>query len=201
MFCGTDVNNRACATFGVSGLDAWLHAVRLLECLSAMGLTTACVYALYTNFCRLQAGPYSRYLEMCAAISGKLNNRTDEQEQSVLGTEITVIHKDYTLMFAFYLVVGGSILSVVTAIVIGVFNKDPFKYNLLGTLIKRVAEVVLRTTTSVTEGRGQDQGQGQVCPADGGDQVNHPLYGHSQPYGEPQPVTAGYSEAGALYQL
>ncbi|XP_070194344.1 uncharacterized protein [Littorina saxatilis] len=215
MFCQTTKklgdNDMRCAALGVSGLDAWLHAVRLLECVCVIGLSTACAHAVYTNFSRSLPGPFSRCLEMWAAMSGiigfigcmvyagKVNHRTDEQEQSlVLGTAIIVLLKEYTLTWAFYSVVVGSILSVAAAVVIAVFNKDPFKYNLLGTPIKCVDEVLLLTTTCVTEGRGQDQGQGQGCPAVEGDQVHRSLYGQPQPYGEPQPVTVGYSEAGAL---
>ncbi|XP_076470263.1 uncharacterized protein LOC143300459 isoform X2 [Babylonia areolata] len=95
----------------------WFHAVRGFEVLCIIGLTSACIYALITNFCLSFPGPRSRDLEITAGVSGILG---------FIGCMVFVgkydtLNKDYD--WAFYFATVGSDLVVIAAIVIGVNNK------------------------------------------------------------------------------
>ncbi|KAK7114583.1 uncharacterized protein [Littorina saxatilis] len=206
-----------CSFWSVRHIAAWFHVVRLLECLCLVGLGLSCIYAVYTNCCRRAfARPVSRFLEIFTAFSGILGfvgcmvycgmrKHSAERDRDLSHVLATLLDSDgKTMDWAFYLATIGSILSVVAAVVIAVFNKplDAPASNAAGTVIY---------TTAVFQGQGQPQGQGYpvVGSYNGQPQpyVHHPPYGqpqlydqpqsyvHPPPYGEPQPVKAGYPGA------
>ncbi|XP_076470821.1 voltage-dependent calcium channel gamma-4 subunit-like [Babylonia areolata] len=116
-----------CSTFRTKEIPVWFHAVRAFEALCIIGLTSACIYALITNFCLSVPGPRSRALEITAGVSGILGfigcmvyvGKTDTLDKHI---------QDYG--WAFYFAAVGSGLVVIAAIVIAVNNK-PVEYQQL----------------------------------------------------------------------
>lgn len=133
-------SSTSCSSYEFSGLAGWFHAVRSLEGICLVLLIIACIYALATNCCRTFPGPVSRVLEILLSLGGvaglvgvivygALRNDEDTRDSAItldayVLDDLILGGGSWTMDWALYLAGVGSGLSLVAAVLVGVFNRE-----------------------------------------------------------------------------
>ncbi|KAK7508044.1 hypothetical protein BaRGS_00001009 [Batillaria attramentaria] len=122
-----------CASTSHLLAPGWFSSVKALECVCLVALLAACAYAIVINW--VQRRPrFSRLLELTAALGGLagsigvivyISNATDQSMMTILlNASNSQIWRNH-VSWAFWMTAAGCGLSMISSILIAIFNRQP----------------------------------------------------------------------------